>query len=372
MYRLNKDNRKIDRLDEFQFLSEGAHKTSPQKILADNPEIIFELSELELLASDVFLSLREYNTSRGFIDLLMIGSNAEIILVETKLLRNPESTRQVVAQIIDYVKAFSEESLDDLIRKIQKDYRGEADKLKNDINFASLVSENIRTGNFKVLIVGDRIHPHVLGMVESIHSAPHLAFTIYLINLNSYQLSEEEILIDPSIVSSTVEIERSVIKIEIEPENIDYRIQSETPQKEGKGRKPILSWNEYIENLTEPEFRPLIKTFRDCWLSEIDDSINMGQVGFSAGLEFGDKRIPIQFVYDNRIPIISERHRKAYDIPKRLYDDYLKELSNSPYLYDKFIASGKVEVSFDDIDKETLSMMLNAAIGLARDYKEMN
>jgi hypothetical protein len=289
--------------------------------------------------------------------------------VETKLLRNPESTRQVVAQVIDYIKAFSDESLEELIGKIKAREPEQIDRFTNDVNFASLVNENIRTGNFQVLIVGDYVHPNVLGMVSSIHSAPHLAFTIYLVDLNTYKLDSEHLILDPRVVSATTEIERSVIRIEIEPEKIPYRIQSQTPDKKGKGRKPILSWEQYIENVTLVEFKPVLQEFRDRWLVEIDNSINMGQVGFSAGLEIGGKRIPVQYVYDRYLNLVSEKQALYYEIPKPLYYAYLDRLKESSYLYDNIIASGKIEVKYEEIDESILQLLLDSAFQLALDLK---
>ncbi len=369
MYRLKRGESKLERLEEFEYASEGSHDFSPQKILTANPEIIFGLPELELINTEALISFSEYATARGSIDLLMIGSNAEIIIVETKLLRNPESTRQVVAQIIDYIKAFSEETLNDLIRKTKLRFPSEVGRLINDVNFAALVQENIKTGNYKVIVVGDYIHPNVLGMIESIHSAPHLSFTIHLVDLHTCRSESDEIIIKPGIVASTVEVERSVIKIDIEPASTTYRINAQTPEPKGKGTKPILTWDQYLSNLSDPSFRQIIDDFHQHWIEEIDDSINMGQVGFSAGLEYGGKRIPIQYVYDNRIAIISEKAGKYSNIPKALYEDYLMDLKQSAYLHDKYIASGKVEVHFSSIDKEILSIILNSAIKLAKRYK---
>lgn len=149
-YILKKGDKHVTSLSDYEFASEGSHDLSPQKILFDNPEMLLDLKELEMFGAEIFLAIREYNTSRGPIDLLLITEKAEIVLVETKLLRNPESTRQVVAQVIDYVKAFSEETLEEIIRKIKSKHPEQAAALNNDINFSSLVSENIRTGNFQV------------------------------------------------------------------------------------------------------------------------------------------------------------------------------------------------------------------------------
>ena len=369
MYRLKRDADEVEWIESHEYLSEGQHFFSPQHILASNPEIIFGLPELELLDTDAIVSIREYSTTSGSIDLLMMSANGDIVLVETKLISNPESTRQVVAQIIDYIKAFSTESIDDLAMKIKGEFPQVANRLLTDVNFSAVVKNNIRTGNFQAIIVGDSIHPNVLGMIESIHSAPHLAFTIHLVDLDTYRIGNDELFIRPSIVGSTVEVERSVIKIEIDMESGETRIEGETPEEEGEGSRPKLSWEEYLSNVTEPSFRSILNKFKNRWIDEISDSINMGTVGFSAGVEIGGERTVIQKVYDDRVATISERAQGSYGIPKELHQEYLSRLKESDLIHDKYLSSGKVEVYFSDIDAELLRLILNAAFTLAKRYK---
>jgi len=64
-----------------------------------------------------------------------------------------------------------------------------------DDKYASLIQQNIKTGNFKVAIVGDSIHPDVLGMIESIQSAPHLSFSIFLIELSTHVLDDTQLIL---------------------------------------------------------------------------------------------------------------------------------------------------------------------------------
>ena len=117
---------------------------------------------MELTNTDAVTSFPKYRTARGSIDLLLISSDAEIIIVETRLLRNSESTRQVLEQTIDCIKAFSEESVDDLIRKVKSRLPNGFRRLISDVSFAALVQENISAGNYKVIVVGDYIHPNAL------------------------------------------------------------------------------------------------------------------------------------------------------------------------------------------------------------------
>ena len=372
LYKINKQNGKANSVDNFQYEYEGKGLVSPQKIIYENPKIITEVPELELFNSEIILTYREYATSRGHIDVILIGSDAELVIIETKLIKNPDAVRTVVAQIIDYIKAFGNETVDSFFEKIGRKDKSFVDTYKKNTHFCSLLNENIRTGNYKVIIVGDQIHPNVLGMIESIQSAPHLSFSLYLIELATYDYSENEVLILPRIVTNTVEVERSVIKIEIDFKNKDYQILSETPDKKGKGTKPILSWEEYVRNIIVNDFKKLIIEFRTKWINEIDHSINMGQVGFSTGVFLNGKRIPIIFIYDSKIEIISEKMKDSYRIPGELYLQYLEELKQSDILYDRYIVSNRVRINFKDIDVTIMKIILSASFNLGAKIKALN
>ena len=119
-YIIDEKTCKATELNRYDFRSEGIGLNSLQSTIANNPEIILDLPELELQNEGNIIVCREYTTNSGPIDILMITSNADIIIIETKLLRNPESHRTVVAQAIDYAKAFYNEKMDELINKISK------------------------------------------------------------------------------------------------------------------------------------------------------------------------------------------------------------------------------------------------------------
>ncbi len=370
-YKLNTNDGSISKLQEYSFKNEGIDRVSPQAILANNPEILLELPELELFNPDACFSCREYKTNRGPIDILILTKNGEIIIVETKLIKNPESTRGVVAQVIDYAKALSNDSYHDFINKLSSKTKdnGFIEEIKNNVNVSSIINSNLKTGNFKVIIVGDVIHPNVVEMVESIHSAPHLSFTIYMVELNTSVYDQQYLVLSPKVVSNTFEMERSVIKIEINAPGNEISIESEIPSVTSKGTKPILTWEQYIDNVGNGEMKKIINDFRNKWIEEVEDSINMGQVGFSAGVSFSAKRIPIQFVYDNRIAIVSERMAQRYQIPNELYNDYKNEIKKSAFLYDQYLIGNKVEIPFEVLSKDSVELITNAAINLAKKIK---
>jgi len=367
-YKINKGSGKAEALDKYIFQTEGGKLISPQEIIARNPSIILDIADFELQTDDKLIVAREFNTYRGSIDILIITSNADIVIIETKLLKNPESHRTVVAQAIDYAKAFYGLSIKDALDKLSKNSTINKDiyeELKsNDLWIASL-ERNINTGNFQVVICGDKIHPNVLGMVESIQSAPHMAFSIYLVELDPFTNDSDSIILSPRIVSKTVEIERSVIRIQIDHDKKEHSIESEIPEEEGKGTRPILKPSEYLDNLSRQEFRKTIEKLWDDW-QEIGGDIRFGTVGLSLGLNLGDKRITPFFVYHNRLPILSEKWRNNLNIPDDLYQQYKEDLKKSQIIYDGYCVGNKVEVPFAEITVDDLEVIFNSAVNLGK------
>lgn len=367
-YHVDLDSGKSDPLQKYTFQSEGGQKISPQELIANNPQIIMDIPELEAQSDEKYLVAREYPTSRGPIDILIINSNADIVLIETKLLRNPDSQRTVVAQVIDYAKALYEQDVSEVLDRLAKNSlinKVLLSELKNNDFWVASLDKSIRSGNFQVAILGDRIHPNVLGMVESVQSAPHLAFTICLIEIDPFLTNEGKLFLNPRIATRTVEVERSVIRIEIDHKKKSHSIESEIPEKEGKGTRPILTPQQYLDIVTEEEFVDIIQNFWKEW-EQIGGDIRMGVAGFSAGFIINGKRIAPFFTYYNRIPVLSERWRTSINIPDDLYLEYKENLKASQYVYDGYCIGNKVEVPFNEITIDDLKIIYSAALKLGK------
>ena len=320
-YQIDQTSGEAAALQKFYFNTEGSETISPQVLISQNPQIVMDIPEIEAQSDGKYLVAREFSTSRGSIDILIINANADLVLIETKLLNNPESHRTVVAQAIDYAKAFYELKAMDVIDRFKKNKSVDEATLTNltkDEVWVASLEKNIVSGNFQVLILGDRIHPNVLGMVASIQSAPHMAFTINLVEIDPFIGENGALFLCPRVVSKTVEVERSVIRIEIDHEKKTHSIESETPEKEGKGSRPILTSQQFLDIVSEPTFIDAIEKFWKEW-KEIGGDIRFGVAGFSAGLMIGDKRVAPFFTYYNRIPVLSEKWRSNYNISDDLF-----------------------------------------------------
>ena len=101
-----------------------------QSLLFENPTIL-PFSDLEPVFDGSLPVVRELPTGAGPVDLMYMNSKGYITLVETKLWRNPEARRSVIAQVIDYAKDIAEWSYDLLIEAIRKSnlYKNNGDPL---------------------------------------------------------------------------------------------------------------------------------------------------------------------------------------------------------------------------------------------------
>lgn len=366
-FKIRLDSAELHQLSPYSFKSEGSDPISPQALIEKHPQVILSAAEIDLPGDGTFICAREFNTSRGLIDLLFVSATADVIVVETKLLRNPESQRTVVAQVIDYAKALYSYGIKDFISQLEKNAVVDKHLLssfRKDDNWTATLDRNVNTGNFAIIIVGDKIHPNVLGMVESIQAAPHMAFTVYLMELDPYVDGDESIVISPKVVAKTVEVERSVIRIEIDHTSKTHKVDSELPDAKGKGSKPFVSAEQYLSSISKPEFQSPIRKFWSKW-QEMTGDIRFGTVGFSAGIKFGEKRVPLFYLYNNRIARISDTTRDNYSIPNEIYEAYKDELKKYPDIYDRYIIGNKVDIPFEDIDAETLNGLFDAAIEVA-------
>ena len=360
-YLISKQEKKISRIpSEYVFTKEE----EIQEILANNPEIVLNIPELELEETARVISCREFPTPRGNIDVLYLTSAGEIVIVETKLIKNPESTRTVVAQAVDYVKSLSGIKVDDFMsklmqRKILDSSMGIGENVK------IYLSQNLKNGYFKVVILGDFINPGILGMVESIQAAPHLAFSIYMVEINARDYDGDISLI-PIVLANTLEVERSVIRLEISPANQEVIITSEIPSKESKGNKPKKNWNEYLESIDPKKYSRLIDKFKNEWEKEFPNTVNMGTVGFSAGVILGKKRIPLQYVYNNKLQIVSKGDQEKYNIPDQIFSEYREQLKQIPRIYDEFVVGNKVEILFSILSERDLEIIFEAAKNLGK------
>ena len=86
--------------------------------LWEHPSLL-PVAEIEPVFDGLLPAAWELQTACGQIDLMFVNPEGMITIVETKLWRNPEARRKVVAQIIDYAKELAKWSYSDLVEAVK-------------------------------------------------------------------------------------------------------------------------------------------------------------------------------------------------------------------------------------------------------------
>ncbi len=241
-----------------------------QELLRKYPDIL-PVAEIESVFYPLVSIGREVSTASGPIDNLFISHSGYLVLVETKLWRNPESRREVVAQAIDYGSSLSKwnyEKLNDAVRLYTKKYEhAELDLIdwvehklgpveRGRDFFEEAVAKNLKLGRFLTLVVGDKIRQPVIDMVSYVNRHPGLAIEVALVELQCFLTNENEnwpLLVVPRIVARTEIIERSVVEVTVvngDVPQVEVR-QEKAEIKEGKRKRVSLAEGDFWEQLKE-------------------------------------------------------------------------------------------------------------------------
>jgi len=259
-----------------------------QELLRKHPDIL-PTAEIEPVFYPLIPIGREVVTETGAIDNLFISHRGYLVLVETKLWRNPGAKREVVAQVIDYASSVSKWSysrLNEVARAYTRRYEHtELDLIDwverqcgpvegGHLFFEETVAKNLRLGRFLTLIVGDRIRQSVVEMLNYVNRYPHLAIDVALVELRCYRWKQEQdwpLLVIPGISARTEVVERSIIQVTVQQGGtyqLDAR-QEGTEDKTGARKRVTLTEEAFWELLMEqaPEeyetIRRLIDRYRE-------------------------------------------------------------------------------------------------------------
>ena len=77
-----------------------------QKLVSRYPNLL-PIEQIEPALTDAVPICMELPLPSGYVDNLYATPDGDLIIGETKLFRNPEARREVVAQVIDYAKDLS-------------------------------------------------------------------------------------------------------------------------------------------------------------------------------------------------------------------------------------------------------------------------
>lgn len=319
------------------------------------------------------------------IDNLFVSPSGLLTVVETKLWRNPEAHRTVVAQILEYAKTLTTwtyDQLDQAVSSYQKKRVGEplsiAQAVKksvrsfdiSEIEFQAKVQDCLTDGRFALLIVGDRIFPGATQLAEVIQSAPHLQFTMGFVELRCYRLdkgSNWPLIVVPNFLSKTVEITRAVVRVIYEEKKPD--IQIDTVESEGKAPSRT-SLPLFIASLPS-NIKDSFRGYLERWM-KAGYTIYWGRVGFSLRIPWKGRLTTIFDAYPNNISIIlTEKWVHQYEIPAEAYQKYKNELMKSPVL-GSAVTAGRKYLNYEDMTEDDVMLILDSTDKFVNELYKMS
>jgi hypothetical protein len=231
-----------------------------QELLQRHPKLL-PVEEFESMFSPVTPIGREIPTNAGPIDNLFISEQGCLVIVETKLWRNAEAKREVLAQVIDYAAEVSKWSFMELDEKARKYchkglieiIQSSFDPDSEEVPTENMIAKNLRLGRFLILIVSDHIRSSLVDMLTYVNRYPHLATNVGLVELQCYQMpgDQSEIMVVPSIVAKTEIVERSIVQVNIVPE-VEHTLSVEQIKNEpGSESRRAISEDVFWETLKQ-------------------------------------------------------------------------------------------------------------------------
>lgn len=186
-----------------------------QTLLQDYPEIIpgTQIDPASDEPPRFVLLRREMPVAGWSLDHLYVDQYGVLTLVETKLLQNPESRRDVIGQIIEYAANAQEVWAFGKARQYAVEYWSKRGKDFNDIlsdkfpeldieEFWKKVEDNLSHRRIRLIIASDTIRPEVRRMVEYLNSEMQNTEVLGL-ELKIYGENDDELVFVPRIIGQT-------------------------------------------------------------------------------------------------------------------------------------------------------------------------
>ncbi len=255
-----------------------------QTLLHSHPEV-FPTEQIEPGFGDLVPLCRELQLNfgggrSGLLDNLFATRDGGLVIVETKLWRNPEARRSAVAQAMEYSAAVFNMSYAELEKGVLKARasRHEAGNSLFEIvsalsggcaeeEFVDAVSHNLSRGRAIIAVVGDGIREDIIPLVNLLQGHAGHRFTFALVELAIFEAPDPKVrIVVPSVLAQTKLIERGVVRVQSDAQS-NLRIQIEGPQSspvsDNRGRRMSIGEDEFYENLEQrgAGTSELVKTF---------------------------------------------------------------------------------------------------------------
>jgi hypothetical protein len=205
-----------------------------QILLRDHPELL-PVSEIRDDVGSLICIGREVPVASGSIDILYLSTAGYPVVVETKLWRNPQARREVLAQLLEYIKDLRCKDAAWFEAQWQSGRAGTGERGSqlwqrliglsgeelDEGDLFDRVNRALGRGEIIGMIVGDGIETRLQALVDDLcKDTPHLRYAMTLVELACFEhsaLGDDQLLVVPRIVQNVEPVERAYIRIEMAP-----------------------------------------------------------------------------------------------------------------------------------------------------------
>lgn len=194
-----------------------------QALIQRHPSLL-PVSAIEPGFGTLIPAAREVACGHGNIDNLYLTPAGEIVFAETKLWRNPEARRKVVAQALDYVAALMAMGWDRFeaaVLRARGEKQGSLYRLVShhpdalpEAAFIDALSRNLRRGRFLAMVVGDGIRQETEALADLLQGHAGAHFTFALVEIGIWRDGTGRLIALPGVPARTVMIERGIVVID--------------------------------------------------------------------------------------------------------------------------------------------------------------
>lgn len=206
-----------------------------QNLIFENPNLL-RLNEIDVSVGRIAPLCMEFpvDNSGHAVDDLYVDSNGVLTIVECKLIRNHQATREVLGQILDYAKEIVKYDYKELDRRIykvtKKSLFEKASESVEDLDyelFEENVIRNLKEGRINLVMAGDRISKNVEELVSFLNGYSRMNFKLGVVEIQLFKIpdSDKRIAI-PVCLCKTVEYKLYRIDDGGRKENVEIKLEN--------------------------------------------------------------------------------------------------------------------------------------------------
>ena len=265
-------------------LGAGANEKHLEDLIAKRPGVL-PISEFGNVFRQLTCIGRQVPTAAGPVDLLFMSKHGRLVLVETKLHKNPEARRQVIAQVLDYAAHLHEFSIERITSVAEEHWKANQtvpfpglaamirglggpggsplegeDFADDDAQFLADVQRALRAGEMLGLMVLDHVNPKTDSLVELWNRGQSMAIELGLVEMAIYRRkgTTGPLLVFPHVSQKALPLQRVVVEVrsagtnELIPVSAVSR-QEEDSSRIAAGKKPKLAGRAaFLEAVDQP------------------------------------------------------------------------------------------------------------------------